>query len=121
MEKSHFKTAVQIFTLVLVIINAVYIIPLLVMFAAEFFGGSVPSVEPIAAYFISVLIYIGLRIMYFCIVTDVLFISLYISQFVINKKRGIFIFSMAAAGVNILLNVICVLCIPMVSSMIHSS
>lgn len=112
MKKTYFNSGVQICTLVFVAINTIYIIPMFILLALAHNHNPL-ELELAREYFISFLLYIGLRLMFFSIAFDVLFVALYISQFIRTRKRGIFIFSLIAAISNILINAVCFLLIPM--------
>lgn len=112
---NKFFAAVQICTWVFVTINTIYIVPMFILLALSYNHNPL-ELGLAQNYFISFLMYVGLRLMYFSIALDVWFVILYISQFIRTKRRGIFIISLIIAISNILINAACFFLTPMTSA-----
>lgn len=115
MKKKRFPIVAQIFTTILIIINTIYIVPGLILLACSFRYNPLEA-ELARDYFISLLVYIRLRLMVFHFVFDAVCMILYFSRFLITRKRGMFIFSLVATVCNILINAGCFLLIPIMSA-----
>ncbi len=112
MKKTFFHINVQICTLVFIAVNTIYITPMFILLALSYNYNPL-ELELARNYFISFILYIGLRLMWCFIAFDIFFIILYISQFIKTRRRGMFIFSLVIAISNILINSICFFLTPM--------
>ena len=103
-KKINLQTGVQIFTLIYLIINILYILPVFILLALSLSSNPL-EFDPARYYFVSMLFYVALRLTYFNILFAIIFIVLYISQFAVNKRLNMFIFSLIIAISDIAGNV----------------